>query len=81
MIWYLRIRGWKKNRDNNFTLYALGEKGMLATGPDLVAELVRDSSILKIYVSKGKKTIFYDDILLGKNETIKFEQYLVENFE
>jgi hypothetical protein len=70
----------EKNRDNNFTLYALGEKGMLATGPDLVAELVRDSSILKIYVSKGKKTIFYDDILLGKNETIKFEQYLVENF-
>ena len=70
----------EKNRDNNFTLYALGEKGMLATGPDLVAELIRDSSILKIYVSKGKKTIFYDDILLGKNETIKFEQYLVENF-
>jgi hypothetical protein len=70
----------EKNRDNNFTLYALGEKGMLATGPDLVAELITDSSTLKIYVSKGKKTIFYDDILLGKNETIKFEQYLIENF-
>ena len=70
----------EKNRDNNFTLYALGEKGILATGSDLVAELIRDLSILKIYVSKGKKTIFYDDILLGKNETIKFEQYLVENF-
>jgi hypothetical protein len=71
----------EKNRDNNFTLYALGEKGeLLARGPDLVAELVRDSSILKIYVSKGKKTIFHDDVMLGKNETIKLEQYLVENF-
>ena len=59
----------EKGNDNNYTLYALGERGMLAKGPDLVAELVRDSSILKIYVSKGRKAIFHDDILLGKNET------------
>ena len=71
----------EKGNDNNYTLYALGERGMLAKGPDLVAELLRDSSILKIYVSKGKKAIFHDDILLGKNETIKFEQYLIANFD
>jgi len=71
----------EKGNDNNYTLYALGERGMLAKGPDLVAELLKDSSILKIYVSKGKKAIFHDDILLGKNETIKFEQYLIANFD
>jgi L-ascorbate metabolism protein UlaG (beta-lactamase superfamily) len=69
-----------EKRDNNFTLHAFGEKGMLAKGPDLVAELIRDSSILKIYIYKGKKTTFYNDILLGKNDTLKFEQYLLENF-
>ena len=71
----------EKGSGNKYTLYALGEIGMLAKGPDLVAELVRDSSVLKIYVSKGKKTIFHDDILLGKNEMIKFEQYLIANFK
>ena len=53
---------------------------MLAKGPDLVAKLLKDSSVLKIYVSKGRKTIFHDDILLGKSEMIKFEQYLITNF-
>jgi len=71
----------EKSKENNYTLYALGEKGMLTKGPDLVAELVRDSSVLKIYVFKGRKTVFHDDILLGKNEIIKFEQYLLANFE
>jgi L-ascorbate metabolism protein UlaG (beta-lactamase superfamily) len=70
----------EKSMDNNFTLYALGEKGMLAKGPDLVAELVKDSSTLKIYVAKGKKTIFYDNILLGKGDIAKFEHYLLANF-
>lgn len=71
----------EKDKDNNYTLYALGEKGMLAKGPDLVSELVKDLSVLKIYVSKGRKTIFHDDILLGKNEMNKFEQYLILNFK
>ncbi|HZD36787.1 MAG TPA: MBL fold metallo-hydrolase [Nitrososphaeraceae archaeon] len=69
-----------EKRDNNFALYAFGEKGMLAKGPDLVAELERNSSTLKTYIYKGKKTVFYDDIRLGKNDAIKFEQYLLENF-
>ncbi|MGB7664199.1 MAG: MBL fold metallo-hydrolase [Nitrososphaeraceae archaeon] len=71
----------EKSKENNYTLYALGEKGMLAKGPDLVAELVRDSSVLKIYVFKGKKSVFHDDIMLGKNEISKLEQYLLANFE
>ena len=70
----------EKDGDNNYALYALGEKGMLAKGPDLVAKLLTDSSVLKIYVSKGKKTVFHDDILLGRDEMIKFEQYLIANF-
>lgn len=70
----------EKGKDNNYTLYALGEKGMLAKGPDLVSELVKDLSILKIYVTKGRKTIFHDNILLGKNEMNRFEQYLILNF-
>lgn len=70
----------EKGKDNNYTLYALGEKGMLAKGPDLVSELVKDLSVLKIYVTKGRKTIFHDDILLGKSEMNRFEQYLILNF-
>lgn len=70
----------EKDGDNNYALYALGERGMLAKGPDLVAKLLKDSSVLKIYVSKGRRTIFHDDILLGKSEMIKFEQYLITNF-
>ena len=33
----------EKGNDNNYTLYALGEMGMLAKGPDLVAELIGSS--------------------------------------
>jgi hypothetical protein len=70
----------EKGKDNNYTLYALGETGMLAKGLDLVSELVKDLSVLKIFVTKGRKTIFHDDILLGKNEMNRFEQYLILNF-
>ena len=71
----------KSSKDNRYTLYALGEKGMLAKGPDLVAELVEDSSVLNIYVSKGKKTVFHDEILLGKNELSRLRKYLLKNFD
>ncbi|MGA9317218.1 MAG: hypothetical protein WBL44_14115 [Nitrososphaeraceae archaeon] len=53
---------------------------MLAKGPDLVVELLRNLNKLKIFVSKGRKTIFHKDVLLGKDEIIKFEQYLLANF-
>ena len=53
---------------------------MLAKGPDLVAELLRNLNKLKIPVFKGRKTIFQEDVLRGKDEIIKFEQYLLANF-
>lgn len=61
-------------------MYALGERGMLAKGPDLVAELLRNLNKLKIFVFNGRKTFFHEDVLLGKDEIIKFEQYLLANF-
>jgi hypothetical protein len=48
-------------------LYALGERGMLAKGPDLVAELLRNLNKLKIFVFNGRKTFFHEDVLLGKD--------------
>ena len=68
----------EKNIENQYALY--GERGMLAKGPDLVAELLRNLNKLKIFVFKGRKTIFHEDVLLGKDEIIKFEQYLLANF-
>ena len=59
---------------------ALGERGMLAKGPDLAAELLRNSNKLKIFVFKGRKTILHEDVLLGKDEMIRLEQYLLANF-
>jgi len=40
---------------------------MLAKGPDLVAELLRNLNKLKIPVFKGRKTIFHENVLLGKH--------------
>ncbi|MGH9950159.1 MAG: MBL fold metallo-hydrolase [Nitrososphaeraceae archaeon] len=70
----------EKHIENQYELYALGEKGMLAKGPDLVAELQRNTNKLKIFVFKGRKTIFHEDVLLEKDEIIRFEQYLLANF-
>lgn len=70
----------EKSIENQYALYALGEKGMLAKGPDLVAELQRNTNKLKIFEFKGRKTIFHEDVLLEKDEIIRFEQYLLANF-
>ena len=43
------------------------EREMLAKGPDLVAELLRNLNKLKIPVFKGRKTIFHENVLLGKH--------------
>ena len=56
------------------------EREMLAKGPDLVAELLRNLNKHKIFVFKGRKTIFHENVLLGKDEIIKFEQCLLANF-
>ncbi|MPZ08103.1 MAG: hypothetical protein GEU26_17085 [Nitrososphaeraceae archaeon] len=74
------LRTLEKSIENQYALYALGEKGMLAKGPDLVAELQRNTNKLKIFEFKGRKTIFHEDVLLEKDEIIRFEQYLLANF-
>ena len=46
-------------------LYAKGEKGMFATGPEMMLEILpsnslekEETSIVRINVSKGKKSVF-----------------------
>jgi phosphoribosyl 1,2-cyclic phosphodiesterase len=76
------------DRTNNDILYAQGEKGMFAKGPELKMEilpsqsLVRDeeASIVRINVHKGKKSIFKEDILIHKKNTEELRRYIRENF-
>jgi|SoiMethySBSTD1v2_1073268.scaffolds.fasta_scaffold1709526_1 hypothetical protein len=76
-----------KDGNNYNILYAQGEKGMMARGPQLKLELVDmnepsydNASTIKVNVSKGKKTIFNDDIIIDKIDAIKFRKYIKENF-
>jgi hypothetical protein len=39
-----------------------------------------NSSTIRVNVSKGKKTIFINDILIDKIDAIKFRKYIKENF-
>jgi hypothetical protein len=75
------------DKSNNDILYAQGEKGMFATGAELNMEILRPESlekreetILRINVFKKKKTIFKDDILIGRRDTDRLRGYLRENF-
>ena len=52
-------------------LYAKGEKGMFASGPELTLEILppeslekEETSIVRINVSKGKKTV---SVVFGQN--------------
>jgi hypothetical protein len=55
--------------NNNDILYAQGEKGMFAKGPELKMEILpsqslvrgEEASILRVNVYKGKKTTFKDE--------------------
>jgi len=79
----------KPHKDSNYDnmLYAQGEKGMMTRGPQLKLEVVDmnepsydNSGIIRVNVSKGKKTIFNDDIIIEKIDAIKFRKYIKENF-
>ncbi|HJT49692.1 MAG TPA: MBL fold metallo-hydrolase [Nitrososphaeraceae archaeon] len=77
----------RKDNNNENIVYAQGEKGMMARGPQLKLEVVDmnepsydNSSTIRVNVSKGKKTIFIDDILIDKIDAIKFRKYIKENF-
>jgi len=69
-------------------LYAKGEKGMFASGPELTLEILppeslekEETSIVRINVSKGKKTVFNDDIMISRKDTDALRRYIQENFQ
>ncbi len=77
------------DRSNNDILYAQGEKEMFSKGPELKMEIVSSqsspeeeeaSSIVRINVFKGKKSIFKDDIPLSRKDTEELRRYIRENF-
>ncbi|MGB7638252.1 MAG: MBL fold metallo-hydrolase [Nitrososphaeraceae archaeon] len=75
-----------KDGNSDDILYAEGEKGMMAKGPQLRMEIVRaesqnESSIIKIRVSKGaKKDVFKDDIYVNNTDAQRLKLYIKENF-
>jgi hypothetical protein len=78
------------DRSNDNILYAQGEKEMFSKGPELKMEIVPSqsspdeeeeaSSIVRINVFKGKKSIFKDDIPLSRKDTEELRRYIRENF-
>lgn len=76
------------DKTNNNMLYAKGEKGMFATGPEIKLEILpsdslekEETSIVRISVSKGKKSVFKDDILISRMDTDNLKRYIQENFQ
>jgi hypothetical protein len=64
------------DKNNSNMLYAKGEKGMFATGPQMTLEILpyksldkEETSIVRIDMSKGKKSVFKDDILISRKDT------------
>jgi phosphoribosyl 1,2-cyclic phosphodiesterase len=75
-------------KTNSNMLYAKGEKGMFASGPELKLEILtsesmerEETSIVRINVSKGKKTVFKDDITISRKDTDDLRRYIQENFQ
>ena len=69
-------------------LCAKGEKGMFATGPEIKLEVLpyeslekEETFIVRINVSKGKKSVFKDDILISRKDTDSLRRYIQENFQ
>jgi phosphoribosyl 1,2-cyclic phosphodiesterase len=76
------------DKTNSNILYAKGEKGMLATGPEMKLEILpseslekEETSVVRINVSKGKKSVFKDDILISGEDTDNLRSYIQENFQ
>jgi phosphoribosyl 1,2-cyclic phosphodiesterase len=75
-------------KTNSNMLYAKGEKGMFASGPELNLEILpseslekEETSIVRINVSKGKKTVFKYDIMISRKDTDDLRRYIQENFQ
>jgi hypothetical protein len=75
-----------KDSNNENMLYAQGEKGMMTRGAQLKLEILDmneppyDNAAIRVNVSKGKKTTFNDDIIIGKIDAIRLRKYIRENF-
>ena len=75
-------------KTNSNILCAKGEKGMFASGPELNLEILpseslekEETSIVRINVSKGKKTVFKYDISISRKDTDYLRRYFQENFQ
>ncbi len=74
--------------ENNNILYADGEKGMLAKGPELKIEIddLQPSNgefsqgLIRINVFKGKGKVFRDDIHVNTLDAQKLRRFVVKNF-
>jgi transposase len=68
-------------------LYAQKVKGMMAKGPELRMELLpsdsqKESSTIRVRVSKGaKKDVFKDDIYVKNTDAQRLRRYIKENFD
>jgi hypothetical protein len=75
-----------KDGNSDDILYAQGEKGMMAKGPQLRMEIVPsksqdESSTIRIRVSRGaKKDVFRDDIYVSDNDAQRLRRFIKENF-
>jgi phosphoribosyl 1,2-cyclic phosphodiesterase len=75
-----------KDENSDDILYAQGEKGMMAKGPQLRMEIVtsksqEESSTIRIRVFRGaKKDVFKDDIYVSNNDAQKMRRFIKENF-
>jgi hypothetical protein len=84
----LKFANPSTDKTNSNILYAKGEKGMFATGPEMMLEILpskslekEETSIVRINVSKGKKSVFKDDILISRKDTDSLRRYIQENFK
>jgi hypothetical protein len=82
----LRFINPQLDKNNNNILYAQGEKGMFAAGPQLKVEILQseslgkgENSIIRINVFKKKKTIFKNDILINRRGADRLRGYFREN--
>jgi len=76
------------DNENNNILYAHGEKGMLAKGPELKMEIddlqpsngESSQGLIRINVFKGKGKVFNDDIYVNNLDAQKLRRFVVKNF-
>ncbi len=71
------------DRANKDIVYAKGEKGTFASGPELKMEIIPSSSgpsIVRINVYRGKKAVFKEDVLVSREVMEKLKRFISENF-